>query len=70
MFLKRHEEDEVLRCSFCSKTDSEVDTLISNPSERSRRAYVCNECVEVCNAVLEDRKKQKSVSAFLAATAN
>jgi len=70
MFLKRHEEDDILRCSFCSKTQDEVDTLISNPSERSKRVYICNECVEVCNAVLEDHKKQKSVSAFLAATAN
>jgi len=70
MFLKRQEEEEILRCSFCSKTDDEVDTLISNPSEGSRRVCICNECVEVCNSVLEEHKKQKSVSAFLAATAN
>ena len=69
MFLKRQEE-EILRCSFCSKTDDQVDTLIANPSERSRRVYICNECVEVCNTVLEDHKKQKSVSAFLAAAAH
>jgi ATP-dependent protease Clp ATPase subunit len=69
MFLKRHEEDEVLRCSSCSKTQDQVDTLISNPSERSRRVYICNECVEVCKAVLEGYRKQKSVNAFLAAAA-
>ncbi len=40
MFLKRHEEDEILRSSFCSKTQHDVDTLISNPSERSSLVYV------------------------------
>ena len=60
MFLKRHEEEEILRCSFCSKTDDEADTLISNPSECSGRVCICNECVEVCNAVLEEHRKAKA----------
>ena len=62
MFLKGHEEDEILRCSFCGKTDDDVDTLISNPSERSKRVCICNECVEVCNAVLEDHRKVKQTT--------
>jgi ATP-dependent protease Clp ATPase subunit len=62
MFPKRHEEEEILRCSFCSKTDDQVDTLISNPSEPSSRVYVCNECVEVCNAVLEEHQKAKEAT--------
>jgi ATP-dependent Clp protease ATP-binding subunit ClpX len=66
MFAKRHDEDEVLRCSFCSKNQDQVDTLISNPSERSRRVYICNECVEVCNEVLVDHRKPKSANAFRA----
>jgi ATP-dependent Clp protease ATP-binding subunit ClpX len=65
MFLKRH-EDDVLRCSFCSKTQDQVDALISNPSERFRRVHICNECVEVCNTVLDDYEKQKSADAFRA----
>ena len=62
MFGKRREEDEVLRCSFCSKTQSQVDTLISNPADHSSRVYICNECVDVCNSVLEEHKKAKSAS--------
>jgi ATP-dependent Clp protease ATP-binding subunit ClpX len=64
MFLKRQEE--ILRCSFCSQTQDQVDTLISNPAERSGRVYICNECVEVCNAVLEDHGKQKSANSLRA----
>ena len=60
MFLKRQEEEEILRCSFCSKTDDQVDTLISNPSERS--VCICNECVEICKAVLEEHKKAKEAT--------
>ena len=62
MFLKGHEEDEILRCSFCGKTDDDVDTLISNPSERSKRACICNECVEVCNSVLEEHRKANAAT--------
>ena len=62
MFSKRQEEEEILRCSFCSKTDDQVDTLISNPSERSSRVCICNECVEICNAVLEDHRKAKETT--------
>ena len=67
MSLKRREDE--LRCSFCGKTQDEVDTLISNPSDRSSRAYICNECVVVCNSVLEDHEKQQWASA-LRASAN
>jgi ATP-dependent protease Clp ATPase subunit len=62
MFGKRHDEDEILRCSFCSKTQDQVDTLISNPSERSNRVCICNECVAVCNAVLEEHQKARAAT--------
>src|SRR6476620_106099 len=62
MFGKRHEEDDVLRCSFCSKTQDQVDTLISNPSERSRRVFICSECVAVCNSVLEHHQKARAAT--------
>ncbi|MGH9533299.1 MAG: ATP-dependent Clp protease ATP-binding subunit ClpX [Terriglobales bacterium] len=45
--------DEVLRCSFCHKTQDAVTKLISSPSEYPR-AYICDECVAVCNSILED----------------
>ncbi|SRR5713101_4899823 len=59
MFLNRH-EDEVLKCSFCSKTQDQVDELISNPSERSNRIFICNECIAVCNSVLEAHQNAKA----------
>jgi len=66
MFGKRREEDEILRCSFCSKTQDQVDTLISNPADLSSHVYICNECVDVCNTVLEEYKKAESASALQA----
>ncbi len=62
MFGKRREEDEILRCSFCSKKQDQVEALIANPSDRSRRVHICNECVEVCNAVLEKHQKAKAAT--------
>jgi ATP-dependent protease Clp ATPase subunit len=62
MFDKRREGDEVLKCSFCSKTQDQVDTLIANPSERSSRAVICNECVAVCNSVLKEHQKAKAAT--------
>jgi ATP-dependent Clp protease ATP-binding subunit ClpX len=53
----RHESrknDDSLRCSFCNKSQSEVEKLISNPPDRPFRAYICNECVEVCLLVMEN----------------
>ena len=60
MFGKRHDEDEILRCSFCSKTQDQVNTLISNPSDS--RVFICNECVAVCNSVLEEHQKAKAAT--------
>ncbi len=38
-----------LRCSFCGKKREEVVKLISGPN-----VHICNECVEICDAILED----------------
>ncbi len=45
--------EEVLRCSFCHKSQDAVAKLISSPSDYPR-AYICDECVAVCNSILED----------------
>lgn len=50
--------DGSLRCSFCRKSSQDVGQLISNPGDYPR-AYICNECIEVCAAILEnDRREQ------------
>ncbi|HEY7838994.1 MAG TPA: ATP-dependent Clp protease ATP-binding subunit ClpX [Terriglobales bacterium] len=49
----RNGNPETLRCSFCHKSQDAVAKLISSPSEYPR-AYICDECVAVCNSILED----------------
>src|SRR5690242_7011219 len=43
----------ILRCSFCHKSQDAVAKLISSPSDYPR-AYICDECLAVCNSILED----------------
>jgi hypothetical protein len=40
-------------CSFCHKAESAVGKLISSPSDYPR-AYICDECIAVCNSIIED----------------
>src|SRR2546421_11344514 len=49
--------DETLRCSFCHKSQDAVAKLISSPSDYPR-AYICDECVAVCNSILEDDRSE------------
>jgi len=49
----RSGSEEALRCSFCHKSQDAVAKLISSPSDYPR-AYICDECVAVCNSILED----------------
>ncbi len=51
--MKRAGTDETLRCSFCQKTQGSVGKLISSPGDHPR-AYICDQCVAVCNSILED----------------
>ncbi len=43
------DEDKLLYCSFCGKSQHEVRKLIAGPS-----VYVCDECVELCNDIIRD----------------
>ena len=53
--MKRTGSDDALRCSFCHKSQDVVGKLISSPSDYPR-AYICDECIAVCNSILEDDK--------------
>jgi ATP-dependent Clp protease ATP-binding subunit ClpX len=57
--LKKISTDESLRCSFCHKTQEQVEKLISSPSDYPH-AYICNECVNVCEQILEEEKREQS----------
>jgi ATP-dependent Clp protease ATP-binding subunit ClpX len=54
--------DETLRCSFCHKSQVAVAKLISSPSDYPR-AYICDECVAVCNSILEDDRGETQTGA-------
>lgn len=41
--------DEILRCSFCGKTQNQVNRLIAGPN-----VNICDECIERCHAILEE----------------
>ena len=57
--------EKSVRCSFCHKTQDQVDRIIAGDG-----VYICNECVELCEAIIEEeaagrkpnkKKKQKDV---------
>jgi ATP-dependent Clp protease ATP-binding subunit ClpX len=52
----------MLRCSFCHKSQDAVAKLISSPSDYPR-AYICDECVAVCNSILEDDRSATPAAA-------
>ena len=58
----RSGSDETLRCSFCHKSQDAVAKLISSPSDYPR-AYICDECVAVCNSILEDDRAETHAAA-------
>jgi ATP-dependent Clp protease ATP-binding subunit ClpX len=52
---KGKDEEKLLYCSFCGKSQHEVRKLIAGPS-----VYVCDECVELCNDIIKDELQEKS----------
>jgi len=40
-----------LRCSFCSKSQSEVRKLIAGPN-----VYICDECIEICTDIIAEER--------------
>ena len=42
-------DDSRLKCSFCGKTQEQVKKLIAGPD-----VYICDECVELCNEILDE----------------
>lgn len=45
-----NKNDDQVRCSFCNKTQNQVRKLIAGPNG----TYICDECIEVCNEILEE----------------
>jgi ATP-dependent Clp protease ATP-binding subunit ClpX len=47
----------VLRCSFCGKSQNEVKKIIAGPT-----VYICNECVELCNEIMEEEWSKEQLT--------
>ncbi|OIH97253.1 ATP-dependent Clp protease ATP-binding subunit ClpX [Curtobacterium sp. MCBA15_001] len=49
------ESADLLKCSFCGKSQKQVQQLIAGPG-----VYICDECVELCNEIIEERLAEAS----------
>ena len=58
----------VERCTFCEKMRHHVDSLIAGPPG----VYICNECIEICNSILQEEQRRGGEPAYAggAATAD
>ncbi len=46
---KLGESSDLLKCSFCGKSQKQVRKLIAGPG-----VYICDECIELCNEIIEE----------------
>ncbi|MBO6087743.1 AAA family ATPase, partial [bacterium] len=56
-------DDSILKCSFCGKSQDQVKKLIAGPEG----VYICDECVELCNQILDEEffeNKEKEENAI------
>lgn len=52
---KFEDTSELLRCSFCGKSQRQVKKLIAGPA-----VYICDECVKLCNEIVEEEFAEPS----------
>lgn len=52
------ESGDLLKCSFCGKSQKQVQQLIAGPA-----VYICDECVELCNEIIEERSAEAAQDA-------
>jgi ATP-dependent Clp protease ATP-binding subunit ClpX len=46
---------ELLKCSFCGKSQKQVKKLIAGPG-----VYICDECIDLCNEIIEEELSETS----------
>lgn len=52
--------DDIVRCSFCNKTQAQVRKLIAGPNG----TYICDECVGICSEIIEEELDYNDRGAF------
>ena len=50
---------ELLKCSFCGKSQKQVKKLIAGPG-----VYICDECIDLCNEIIEEELAETSTLRF------
>jgi ATP-dependent Clp protease ATP-binding subunit ClpX len=50
---------DLLKCSFCGKSQKQVKKLIAGPG-----VYICDECIDLCNEIIEEELSQTSEVRF------
>ena len=50
---------DLLKCSFCGKSQKQVKKLIAGPG-----VYICDECIDLCNEIIEEELSQSSEVQF------
>ena len=53
------ESGDLLKCSFCGKSQKQVKKLIAGPM-----VYICDECIDLCNEIIEEELTEASTSEF------
>src|ERR1700720_2125723 len=46
---------DLLKCSFCGKSQKQVKKLIAGPG-----VYICDECIDLCNEIIEEELSETS----------
>jgi ATP-dependent Clp protease ATP-binding subunit ClpX len=57
--LVKYEGSELLKCSFCGKSQKQVKKLIAGPG-----VYICNECIDLCNEIIEEELAETEEVSF------
>ena len=53
------EGGELLKCSFCGKSQKQVKKLIAGPG-----VYICDECIDLCNEIIEEELAETTEPRF------
>ncbi|MSY42063.1 MAG: ATP-dependent Clp protease ATP-binding subunit ClpX, partial [Actinobacteria bacterium] len=53
------ESGDLLKCSFCGKSQKQVKKLIAGPG-----VYICDECIDLCNEIIEEELHEATDSQF------
>lgn len=52
--------EEIVRCSFCNKTQAQVRKLIAGPNG----TYICDQCVGICSEIIEEELDYNDIGAL------